>query len=128
MQGMRAAGHIIRAAALPGRELRDGWAIETEYVGAHLGANAVSMRVYRLRPHGGPGPYHMHTNSESVYFVLAGKIRVRLDGDDHLLGEGDLAFIPPEIPHSVQNDGAEDALIIELYAPANADFVHLPAS
>jgi len=68
----------------------------------------------------------MHTQSESVYYVLAGSVGVRLDGADHLLGQGDLAFIPPETPHSVENGGADEAVILELYAPGNADFVRLP--
>ena len=117
---------IVRGATLRPRVLRDGWATETDYLGHRSGAHSVSLRVYNLRPRGGPGPYHWHTGSESVYYVLAGAIAVRLDNDVHLLGPGDLAFMPPKMPHSVANGGAEEAVVLELYAPADADFVVLP--
>ncbi len=117
---------VIRADALEMRELANGWATETEYVGPDVGARNVSIRVYRFRPSSGLGPYHMHTTAESVYFVLVGVVRVRLGDQEHLLGAGDLVFIPPGEAHSIGNGGPDEATILELYAPGETDFVRLP--
>jgi mannose-6-phosphate isomerase-like protein (cupin superfamily) len=119
-------GRIIRGARLQPRVLRDAWATETVYLAPGSGATAVSVRVYRLRPDGGPGPYHLHTGSESVYYVLAGEMAVRLGNEEHTLGPGDMAFMAPGTPHSVANAGPEECTMLELYAPGDADFVRLP--
>jgi len=108
--------------------LRAGWAAETTYLAPADGPLTFSLRTYRLRPGHGPGPLHSHTVTDSAYFVLSGQVEVRLGDDRHVLGPGDLAFITPGTAHSIENVGADDARILELYAPAEADFVHLRPS
>lgn len=117
------SGVIVRATDAPQRALRHGRGVASELVNPSIGASAVDLHLNRLRPAAAPGPYHLHTASENVYYVLAGRLAIRIDGVDHELGPGDAAFIPPGTPHSATNVGDEEAVLIEIYAPPGADFV-----
>jgi mannose-6-phosphate isomerase-like protein (cupin superfamily) len=118
-------GRIIRGAAAPERALRSGRGIATDLVNPSVGASAVDLHINRVRAGSGRGPYHLHSTSENVYYLLSGRLTVCLHGVDHELSPGDAAFIPPGSPHSVTNPGDEDAVLIEIYAPAGADFVEV---
>lgn len=118
-------GRIVRADEARERPLRYERGTAAEIVTPGIGASAIDLHVNRLRPGAAPGPYHVHTNSENVYYLLSGRLLVRLDGEDHELSRGDAAFIPPGVPHSATNPGADEAVLIEIYAPAGADFVEV---
>lgn len=70
-------------------------------------------------------PFHLHTNAENVYFVLQGRLGLRLEDEDVFVEAGQAVFIPPDVPHAVWNAGEEEARLIEIYAPPGADFVRL---
>jgi putative monooxygenase len=119
------SGRIIRGGDAPQRTLRYGRGVASELVNRWIGASAVDVHINRLRPGAVRGPYHLHTASENVYYLLAGRLTVRLDGLDHELEPGDAAFIPPGAPHSATNVSNEEAVLIEIYAPGGADFVEV---
>lgn len=119
------SGRIIRGADAPRRDLRRDRGGVTELANPSVGAFALDMHLNRLRPESAPGPYHLHRSSENIYYVLAGRLTVRLDGVDHELHPGDAAIIPPGTPHSATNTGREETVLIEIYAPADADFVEV---
>lgn len=123
--GASMVARIVRAADGAQRPLRYDRGTATELVTREIGAEALDLHVNRLRPGTPAGPYHFHTNSENFYYVLAGRLAVRLSGEDHLLGPGDVAFIPPGVPHSATNAGDDEAVVIEIYAPPEADFVEV---
>lgn len=114
---------IVRGASLAPRTIRDGWATELDYVPASAGSGHLSVRVYRLAPSGGPGPYHRHTASDSVYFVLRGTLTVRVAGEVATLVPDDLAFVPGGVAHGVANEGDAEVAFVEIYGPGAADFV-----
>lgn len=70
-------------------------------------------------------PYHMHTTVENVYFVLEGRLGIRLEDRDEFVEAGQGVFIPPDIPHAVWNAGEGEARLLEIYTPPDADFVRL---
>jgi mannose-6-phosphate isomerase-like protein (cupin superfamily) len=119
-------GRIVRAADAPVRSLRLDRGTATDLVGEHVGAHGVDLHVNRLRAGAQPGPLHYHTNSENVYYLLSGRLSVRIDDTETELAPGDAAFIPAGVRHSATNVGADDAVLIEIYAPAGADFVEVP--
>lgn len=108
------------------KELRGGRGVMRGYVDATVGASAVDLHVNRLNAGSGPGPYHRHDRVENVYLVLEGRVRVVLDGVAHVLDPGDAAFIPRGVPHSASNIGDGEALLVEVYAPADVDFIQQP--
>jgi mannose-6-phosphate isomerase-like protein (cupin superfamily) len=116
---------VVRATNRRASELRYGRGSVERIVDGEIGAARVDLHVNRIRAGSARGPYHLHTQAENVYLVVAGEVVVRIDGEDHRLGPGDSAFIPPGVPHSASNVGDVDAELIEIYAPAAADFVEV---
>lgn len=116
------AVHVSRPQTSSHRQLRGGRGDIRELVGPAQGSR-LDIHVNEIRAGAGPGPYHRHSASENFYLVLDGVVRLRIDGKDHVVRVGDAAVIPAGVPHSVSvvDDGA--AKVIEIYAPANPDFV-----
>ena len=71
-----------------------------------------------LRP-GCGNPPHSHSNCEEILHVLSGYIRHYVDGQgDVEMVPGDTITIPPNIRHSAENVGDEDAhLMIAFSSP-----------
>lgn len=116
---------VIRRADRRSSQLRYDRGAVDKIVDGVVGADHVDLHINRIRAGSAPGPYHLHTTSENVYLVVSGDVIVRIDGEDHRLAPGDAAFIPPGVPHSATNAGATDAELIEIYAPADVDFVEV---
>jgi mannose-6-phosphate isomerase-like protein (cupin superfamily) len=119
------SARLVRAGERRSSQLRYDRGSVEKIIDAELGAREVDVHVNRIRAGSQPGPYHLHTTSENVYLVLSGDVVVRIDGEDHRLAAGDAAFIPPGVPHSATNAGSTDAELIEIYAPADVDFVEV---
>lgn len=90
------------------------------------GSHNVDFHVNVLQPNSGRGPYHYHSNSDNLYFVLEGRARVLIEGQEHFAGPGEAVFIPAGERHDVANVGEGELRIIEVKAPADSDFIILP--
>jgi quercetin 2,3-dioxygenase len=54
----------------------------------------------------GPGlPAHVHERTYESLMVLEGRLRLVLDGDEHILTRGDTASIPGGTVHAYSGDG-----------------------
>ncbi len=66
-------------------------------------------------PAGCEGPLHVHSDTEEVFFMLRGKIILRVRNGDQeyetVLNERDLISIPPCIYRGLKNIGQEEALM-----------------
>lgn len=62
---------------------------------------------------GEPLPLHRHAHAE-IYFGLAGRAHVTVDGEEFVLTEGDALFIPGDVPHAVHAD--EEAKLFFAFA------------
>jgi mannose-6-phosphate isomerase-like protein (cupin superfamily) len=102
--------------------MRYGRGTVRRIVGPSIEASRIDLHINTISVGSAPGPYHVHTNAENVYYVLGGMASIRSGDQIHSAGQGQVVFIPPGVPHSVSNDGDEDLVIIEIYAPADADF------
>lgn len=120
--------HVIRNGEGRESQLRYGRGLMMRLVDPAIGAERVDLHLNVITAGSPPGPYHLHTAAENVYHVLEGRVRIRIDGVDHDAGPGDTVFIPPGVPHSATNMGDGDARLLEIYAPAEVDFVEVPAS
>lgn len=119
----RSQPYIARASEVPRKPLRHERGEEITLVGPAIGHRPMDVHMISIRAGTTRGPYHFHTASDIVYVVVQGRVRARIDGDDHVLETGDAAFIPAGIPHSAHNIGADEARMVEIYAPAGPDFV-----
>ena len=116
------AVHVSRPQSSSHRQLRGGRGDIRELVDPAQGSR-LDIHINEIHAGAGPGPYHRHSASENFYLVLDGVVLLRIDGSDHVVRAGDAAVIPAGVPHSISvvDDGA--ARLIEIYAPANPDFV-----
>jgi quercetin dioxygenase-like cupin family protein len=70
-------------------------------------------------PGEGP-PLHLHVNEDEFMYVLEGRLRFRLDENDHTAPAGSFVFIPRGVPHTWQNAGDGHARILFLFTPGVA--------
>jgi quercetin dioxygenase-like cupin family protein len=69
-------------------------------------------------PGGDQPPMHRHPNQDERFEVLAGTLRVELDGQIHIYGEGDSFDIPRGAAHRMANDGPAPAQVTWMTSPA----------
>lgn len=93
-----------------------------QLVGPEIGARHVDLHINTIRAGSAPGPYHLHGTAENVYYVLRGMATVCSRQSESTVPPGHAVFIPPGVPHAISNRESEDLVIIEIYAPAEADF------
>lgn len=60
---------------------------------------------------------HAHERAEHVYYVLAGRGLMTLDGESHVITPNQAVFIPPGVKHSFANNGVEDLLFVVATSP-----------
>jgi mannose-6-phosphate isomerase-like protein (cupin superfamily) len=62
---------------------------------------------------GGKGGYgHRHRTQEEVYFVLSGKLQLKLDDDVVEVGPGTAVRVAPQVVRSAWNEGPGDAELV----------------
>lgn len=65
-------------------------------------------------PSGSGSPVHTHDH-ESVCYVVKGKVKVFVEGEEYTLGPGDACIHPKGIAHGIES--LEDAVILEIKSP-----------
>lgn len=113
---------IIEPETAPKTALRydRGWVLRL--VGEEVGAKNVDLHLNTINAGSSEGPYHLHRQTENVYYVLEGTLRLRIHGENYDVVPGQAVFIPPGVPHSASNPGKDDARLLEIYAPVGTDF------
>lgn len=73
-------------------------------------------------------PWHYHTNVQDTFYVLQGRICVRLrDPEDAIhLGRGETYAVRARRPHLVTNAGEGSAIFLVLQGFGEYDFVPVP--
>jgi len=69
-------------------------------------------------PVGGATAAHYHPVAEELYFLQAGRGRMRLGGEEREVGPGDTVLIPPGVEHKITNVGEETLTFLCCCAPA----------
>lgn len=113
---------VRRAGAGQARSLRAGRGEALGVIGPDDGSS-LDIHVNALRGDAGSGPYHRHDRSDNFFLVLDGRVRMRIAGADYDLQPGDAVHIPRGVPHAVAPAAAAPVRLIEIYAPAEPDFV-----
>jgi len=78
-------------------------------------APALSLGIYRL-PAGGTDPQTPHTEDE-IYYVLRGRARARVSGEECEIGPGTLLYVPAGAEHRFHSI-REDLTLMVAFAPA----------
>ena len=73
-------------------------------------------------------PWHYHTNVQDTFYVLQGRICVRLRDPEEAvhLARGQTYTVPPQRPHLVTNTGDGSAIFLVLQGFGEYDFVPTP--
>ncbi len=61
---------------------------------------------------------HYHPVAEEIYYITHGTGRMRIDGEEREVGEGDAIAIPPGARHKLWNIGADTLQLLCCCAPA----------
>ena len=94
--------YFLRAGEGERHEL--GGQLQTLLVGADQTGGEVTMTTVELSK--GPGlPAHVHERTYEALMVVEGRLRVTLDGEEHVLVRGDTASIPAGTEHAYAGDG-----------------------
>jgi quercetin dioxygenase-like cupin family protein len=70
-------------------------------------------------PAGATTPLHRQPYDDETLYVLEGSVVVHLDGEEHTVVAGGIAFIPREIPHAIR--AAEPAKLLVFGLPAGQE-------
>jgi quercetin dioxygenase-like cupin family protein len=75
-------------------------------------------------------PWHCHNNVHDTFYVLAGSIRIFLQGpkEEVRLKPGQTFAVPPKRPHLVTNASDTSAVFLVLQGIGEYDFVPLTCS
>jgi mannose-6-phosphate isomerase-like protein (cupin superfamily) len=60
---------------------------------------------------------HAHQGADKIYFVLAGRGRFSVGGEERESGTGTLVIAPAGVPHGVTNTGSERLSLLVAIAP-----------
>jgi quercetin dioxygenase-like cupin family protein len=77
----------------------------------------VEIDLFAL-PGGHPAAAHVHPNQQERFGVLAGNVKLRVDGAESTLGVGEWAEVPVGTPHTWWNDSSEEAHVLVQVSPA----------
>ena len=91
-------------------------------VSAQDGADGMSV-LEQLVPRGSSPPLHVHHDEDEVFFVLEGRLRLRLGGADVELGAGEGALGPRGVPHTYRVESEQARWLVITAAAPFEDFV-----
>jgi quercetin 2,3-dioxygenase len=94
--------YFLRSGEGPRHELAGQ--LQTILLGAEQSSGTTAMTTVELPK--GPGlPSHVHETTHEALMVIEGRLRVTLDGVEHVLTRGDTASIPAGTEHAYVGDG-----------------------
>ncbi|WP_270937970.1 cupin domain-containing protein [Falsiroseomonas oryzae] len=80
------------------------------------GSRLVDYRISSYAP-GAHVARHKHEAKEQIYHVLEGEGLLELGEATHVVRAGDVALIPPHVPHALQNTGLGRLVFIVVTVP-----------
>ncbi|MEV4517955.1 cupin domain-containing protein [Dactylosporangium sp. NPDC049525] len=109
------------AEARPNSQGGEGFRTAFKVLGEDTGG-AFSLLEWALEPcQEGPG-LHQH-NFDEAFYVLSGEVRFQIGADRHVLGPGQLAWMPRNTPHSFSNAGSVTASGLTVSTPGGLENV-----
>lgn len=98
-----------------------GWEKVDEFISRKImGYDDHLMTVKVAFKKGGVGAIHHHHHSQTSY-VASGSFEITIGDEMRVLKEGDVYYIPSNIPHGAL--ALEDGILIDSFSPARADFL-----
>ena len=92
----------------------------TELISRKLVAGDRQMLVQVYLKRGALVPLHRH-DSEQMIYVLDGMLRVRVDGEEVIVRDGEVLRIPSGVPH--QTEALADTFELDFFSPVRAEWL-----
>jgi uncharacterized cupin superfamily protein len=80
---------------------------------AELGVSTFGLNLILLAP-GQAGRIHRHEHQEEVYLVLDGELSLYVEGEEHVLGQGALARVAPNVRRQLVNRRPRRVVLLAL--------------
>jgi quercetin dioxygenase-like cupin family protein len=93
-----------------------GLGIFTRLTGADT-QGAYSLFEYVVPPGLGGPPTHIHSREDELFICVQGQVRIELDGQEHILGQGDSLLMPRGVPHMFHNPFDDETKIVAVVSP-----------
>lgn len=109
--------------AASGTEQRAYW-FHGDLVVVHVSGEETDGRfclLEFLQPPGEWTPLHLHKRSDETHFVLEGEVTLHHPGETVVVGPGESAYSPMNVPHTRHVTSAEPARTLVLTSPAGFD-------
>ena len=78
-----------------------------------LGVTTFGLNLMLLQP-GQAGRIHRHEHQEEVYVVLDGELSLYVEGEEHVLGQGALARVAPNVRRQLVNRRPRRVVLLAL--------------
>lgn len=79
------------------------------------------LALNEIMPEAGPS-LHSHPH-EQLLVIMKGQAELVLGDEILYLKEGDVFFVPPDIPHSLKVIGDEPVLNLDVFSPIREDYL-----
>jgi uncharacterized cupin superfamily protein len=83
-----------------------------------LGVTTFGLNLMLLQP-GQAGRIHRHEHQEEVYVVLDGELSLYVEGEEHVLGQGALARVAPNVRRQLVNRRPRRVVLLALGGAAD---------
>src|SRR5262245_25810521 len=92
----------------------------TEILAGPANGSTEGYLMFTRMPSGAHGPTLFTLPDEHFFMVLEGTMSIQIGTEKFMLKKFEGAFIPPNTPHEVWNDGAEEERHFEVVAPGSS--------
>ena len=62
-------------------------------------------------------PEHSHAKEEEIIYLLSGYGEMFFDGKAEKIKVGSIAYIPPNVTHSIKNDSSDTMSLVYVFSP-----------
>ncbi|HEX2134895.1 MAG TPA: cupin domain-containing protein [Microvirga sp.] len=92
-------------------------AVKTD--GSRTGGSAAAVEA-TVKPGSGP-PKHVHSREDEIFYIIEGRFRLWRGEETLDVGEGAVAFLPRNVPHTYQNIGNTPGRLLVVITPAGLE-------
>lgn len=114
MSGTTAGSQIVTWDAMPAERLGEG--VERRMV---VGQALMACRIH-FAPHA-VAAVHRHPH-EQMTFVLKGRVRFTIEGEEHIVPAGGVVHFPSNVEHGATMLD-EDVELVDVFTPIRQDFL-----
>ncbi len=109
----------------------DRFAAKIAPISAHTGAEKLAYNITAVPPGKRAFPFHNHHNNEELFYIIAGRGRLRFGEDEYDVSVGDIISCPPggpEVAHQLINTGEDELRYLAVSTSLSTDVFQYPDS